>query len=143
MKTKFPLSQASVLILLLFLFERNKQANNSLSSKICRFTPLYFYRLFGCNTLKQLKRSPNRQFSASSGRKDQSPPSFAVEGCEVCFRRGGSGFGISDLRFQIGFDWVCISYLVLRIAYRAGGLGLNWVCFFGLRKRRFFCNPLL
>jgi len=31
-------------------------------------------------------------------------------------------------RFEIGFDWVCISYLVSRIAYRVGGLGLNWVC---------------
>ena len=41
---------------------------------------------------------------------------------------------------QVGFDWVCISYRVLRIAYRAGGIGFelaligfeigfDWVCF--------------
>jgi len=41
----------------------------------------------------------------------------------------GSGQAPQASSLQVGFDWVCISYLVLRIAYRAGGLGLNWVCF--------------
>ncbi len=34
------------------------------------------------------------------------------------------GFEIgSTSSLQVGFDWVCISYLVLRIVYRAGGFG--------------------
>jgi len=53
-----------MLILPLFLFERNNQANNPLSSEICRFTPLYFYRLFGCNTLKQPELNLGQQLSA-------------------------------------------------------------------------------
>ncbi len=44
-------------------------------------------------------------------------------------------------RWGIGFDWVCISYLVLRIAYRAGGLGLigfELGLFFWTAKSSFF-----